>query len=217
MKIDKNTFENYVRFYETGQVIFKENEPGSEMYIIIQGIVEIRKATGASSSKALITLKKGDIFGEMAIIEKKPRSATAVAVEPTKLLGINEKLYEKMIVSNPDFARKMNRLLSDRIRKSNAIIQNIMTTNRQNQLWAGLTEFAKEHGISTYKGSRVNLAEFTFWATEHLGMTEKDVEALLAALIRRAVVTYSAKGHEEILVMPREGVPLPEPAPDSSV
>lgn len=216
MKIDKSTFENYVRFFETGQVIFKENEPGAEMFIIIQGVVEIRKATGISSSKALITLKKGDIFGEMAIIDKKPRSATAVAVEPTKVLGINEKLYEKMIVSNPDFTRRMNRLLSDRIRKSNAIIQNIMTTNRQNQLWAGLMDFSKEHGISTFKGSRVNVAEFTFWATEHLGMMEKDIEALLAALIRRSVVSYSAKGHEEILVMPREGVPLPECPPDAA-
>ena len=104
----------------------------------------------------------------------------------------------------------MNRLLSDRIRRSNAIIQNIMTTNRQNQLWEGLMEFSKEKGISTYKGSKVNLAEFTVWATEHLGMVEKDIEALLAALIRRSVVTYSAKGQDEILVMPREGVPLPE-------
>jgi CRP/FNR family cyclic AMP-dependent transcriptional regulator len=210
MKIDKNTFENYVRFFETGQVIFRENEPGGEMFVIIQGIVEIRKATGASSSKTLITLRKGDLFGEMAIIEKKPRSATAVAVEPTKLLGINEKLYEKMIISNPDFARKMNRLLSDRIRKSNAIIQHIMTTNRQNQLWAGLAQFSREHGISTFKGSRVNVVEFTQWATDHLGMTEKDVEMLLTALIKREILTYSAKGKEEILVMPREGVPLPE-------
>jgi CRP-like cAMP-binding protein len=210
MKMDKSTFENHVRFYNTEAVIFREDEPGSEMFIIIQGSVEIRKSTGPSSSKTLITLRKGDIFGEMAIIEKKPRSATAVAVEPAKLLGVNEKLYDSMIGTNADFARKMNKLLSERIRKSNAIIQNIMTTNRQNQLWAGLMEYARERGISTYKGSKVNVLEFTQWATVHIGMSEKDVESLLCVLLKREIITYSAKGKEEILVATRDGMTLPE-------
>jgi CRP/FNR family cyclic AMP-dependent transcriptional regulator len=210
MKLDKKTFENYVRFFETGSVIFRENELGGEMYVIIQGAVEIRKSTGATSSKTLIKLGKGDIFGEMALIEKKPRSASAVAVEPTKVLGINEKLYESMLGSNPDFARKMNKVLSERIRKSNSLIQHLMTTNKLNQLWSGLAEFAKERGVSTFKGSRVNVADFTRWALEHLGMTEKDIDLLLSVLLKREIVTYSAKGKEEILVLPKNGVSLPE-------
>jgi CRP/FNR family cyclic AMP-dependent transcriptional regulator len=209
MKIDKNTFENHVRFFENGEVIFRENEPGSEMFLIIQGTVEIRKATGPSSSKTLIALTKGDLFGEMAIIEKKPRSATAVAVEPAKLLSINEKLYESMILSNPEFTRKMNRVLSERIRKSNAIIQNIMSTNKQNQLWAGLMEFSRNHGISTFKGSRVGIAEFKQWASEHIGMADKDIDIILAAMLKREIVSYSAKGKDEILVTPRPGMALP--------
>ena len=209
MKIDKSTFENHVRFFENGEVIFREDEPGNEMYLIIQGAVEIRKATGASSSKTLISLGKGDLFGEMAIIEKKPRSASAVAVEPTKLLRINEKLYDSMIGSNPDFARKMSRVLSERIRKSNAIIQHVMSTNKQNQLWAGLMEFSKEHGVSTFKGSRVSLEEFKQWASEHLGMSEKDIEFILTAMIKREIITYSAKGKDEILVAPRAGQAIP--------
>ncbi len=209
MKIDKKTFENYVRFFQTGSVIFRENEQGGEMYVIIQGAVEIRKATGSVSSKTLIKLGKGDIFGEMALIEKKPRSASAVAVEPTKVLGINAKLYESMLGSNPDFAQKMNKVLSERIRKSNSLIQHLMTTNKLNQLWSGLAEFAKENGVSTFKGSRVNVADFTHWALEHLGMTEKDIEFLLTVLLKREIVTYSAKGKEEILVLPKDGVSLP--------
>jgi CRP/FNR family cyclic AMP-dependent transcriptional regulator len=210
MKIDKATFENYVRFFESGSVIFRENEQGAEMYVIIQGAVEIRKTTGSTSSKTLIKLVKGDIFGEMALIEKKPRSASAVAVEPTKVLGINEKLYESMLGSNADFARKMNKVLSERIRKSNSLIQHLMTTNKLNQLWSGLAEFAKERGVSTFKGSRVNIADFKQWALEHLGMAQKDIEVLLSVLLKREFVTYSAKGKEEILVLPKNGVALPE-------
>ena len=209
MRIDKSTFEQHVRFFNQGQVIFKENDEGAEMFIIIQGLVEIRKSTGSSSSKILTTLQKGDMFGEMAIIEKQPRSATAVAVQPTRVLVLNEKLYDKMLGSNPDFARKMNRVLSERVRRADAIIQNIMSTNRQNQLWAGLVQYAREKGESTFKGSRVNIEEFTQWAVQHLGMTDKDVQGILAQFLRRGVVSYSARGKEEIIIEPKEGVALP--------
>jgi CRP/FNR family cyclic AMP-dependent transcriptional regulator len=210
MKIEKSTFEKHVQMFDRGAVIFREDDDGTDMYIIIQGLVEIRKATGASSSKILTTLQKGDMFGEMAIIEKKPRSATAVAVEPTRVLVLNDRLYDHMIGTNPDFARKMNRVLSDRIRRADAIIQNIMTTNRQNQLWAGLVQYARERGIATFKGNRVGLAEFTGWAVEHLGLSEKDVQAILAQLLSRKVITYSARGKDEILIEPKDGEILPD-------
>lgn len=210
MKIEKSTFERQVRLFDQGAVIFRENEQGSEMFIIIQGVVEIRKSTGPSSSKILTTLQKGDMFGEMAIIEKQPRSATAVAVQPTRVLVLNERLYDSMLGSNPDFARKMNRVLSERIRRADSIIQNIMTTNRQNQLWAGLLQYARERGVSTFKGSRVNVMEFTQWAIEHLGITEKDVQAIVAQLLKRQVVSFSARGKEEILVQATEDATLPE-------
>ena len=210
MKIDKSTFEQHVRFFDQGAVIFRENDEGTDMYIIIQGVVEIRKATGSSSSKVLTTLQKGDMFGEMAIIEKQPRSASAVAVQPTRVLVLNDKLYDKMVGTNPDFARKMNKVLSERIRRADAIIQTILTTNRQNQLWTGLVQYAKEKGVSTFKGSRVSISEFTSWAVAHLGLVEKDVQSILAQLLKRGLVAYSARGKEEILIEPKEGVVLPD-------
>ena len=210
MKIDKSTFEQHVRFFDQGAVIFRENDEGTDMYIIIQGVVEIRKSTGSSSSKVLTTLQKGDMFGEMAIIEKQPRSASAVAVQPTRVLMLNEKLYDNMVGTNPDFARKMNKVLSERIRRADAIIQTILTTNRQNQLWTGLVQYAKEKGVSTFKGSRVSIAEFTSWAVAHLGLVEKDVQSILAQLLKRGVVAYSARGKEEILIEPKEGMVLPD-------
>jgi CRP-like cAMP-binding protein len=210
MKIDKGTFEQHVRFFNQGAVIFKEDADGSEMFIIIQGTVEIRKSTGPSSSKILTTLQKGDMFGEMAIIEKQPRSASAIAVQPTRVLVLNEKLYDNMIGTNPDFARKMNKVLSERIRRADAIIQNIMTTNRQNQVWTGLMQYATEKGVSTFKGHRVKVDEFNAWAVQHLGMTEKDVQGIMAQLLKREAITYSARGKEEILVELKTDAMLPE-------
>ena len=210
MKIDKATFDQHVRLFEPGATVFREGDAGREMFIIISGVVEIRKSTSSTSSKVLTTLQNGDMFGEMAIIEKQPRSATAVAVRPTKVLVLNEKLYDSMLVSNPDFARKMSKVLSERIRRADAIIQNILTTNRQHQLWAGLVQYARDKGMATFKGGRVSIADFSAWATAHLGIMEKDVHAILVQFLKRGVVRYSARGKEEIVVSMKEDVVLPD-------
>ena len=122
MKITKNVYQRYSKAFEPGQVIFKEGEQGSELFIIIEGEVEIRKRTSSNTSKTLITFHKGDIFGEMAIVEGKPRSATAIAVTPCRMLVMNEALLDSMLENNPDFAKKMIRILSERIRKANALM-----------------------------------------------------------------------------------------------
>lgn len=210
MKVDRSTFENHVKMFGAGQFIFKENEQGFEMYVIIHGQVEIRKTTGSATSKTLSVLGKGDLFGEMAIIEKKPRSAGAVATQPTKLLVMNEGLYGTMVETNPDFAKKMNRILSERIRKANQIIQELMSTNRQNQIWEGLLAFAKESGVSTFKGYRVNLPVFLRWASEHLGIVEKELQSTLAVFLKRGLVKQSAAGKEEILVERRDSAAVPQ-------
>ncbi len=200
MKITKNIYQKYAKTFEPGQVIFKEGETGEEMFIIIQGEVEIRKRTSAKAFKTLIKFHEGDIFGEMALIENKSRSATAIALKPCRMLVMNEALLDKMLESNPDFAKKMIRILSERIRKANAIIENIASTNRQNQIYNGLKEYAQEKGISTFKGHRVKLSEFLEWARNRLGISEKEITQTVQDLLKRRVVAPSALGKEEIIV-----------------
>ena len=200
MKITKNIYKKYAKTFEPGEVLFREGEQGNEMFIIIQGEVEIRKQTSAKAFRTLITFHEGDIFGEMALIEKKPRSATAIALTPCRTLVMNEALLDTMIDNNPDFAKKMIRILSERIRKANFIIQNLASTNRQNQIFNGLKTYAQEKGISTFKGHRVKLSDFLEWARNRLGISEKEIQHTIADLLRRRIVAPSALGKEEIIV-----------------
>jgi CRP/FNR family cyclic AMP-dependent transcriptional regulator len=200
MKIEKDLFRKFVKAYEPGQVIFKEGDPGDHMFIIIQGEVEIRKRTTANTAKTLSTLKPGDVFGEMSLIENKPRSATAVAIKACRMLVMNEPLFLSMIERNPDFARKMILVLSERLRKSNLLIQNLTITNRENQILAGLRQFATEKGTATFKGHRVKVAEFLEWAVTHLGLEAKEIIPVIQEFQRRGVVGRSALGREEVIV-----------------
>ena len=204
MRVQKNVFEKYVKFYGPGTFVFQEGDRGEELYIIIEGEIEIRKSTFSSSSKTLITLQKGDIFGEMAIIEKKARSASAIVTKPTKLLVMNESLFEKMIEKNSDFAKKMIKILSGRLRRANSILQNVIVTKKESQVISGIIQYSHDYGTPTFNGFRINVDKFVEWATDHLGILADDLLTVVRDLLKKGIITYSALGKSEVIVKHRQ-------------
>jgi CRP-like cAMP-binding protein len=199
MRVSREVYEQHVKNYGPGQTIFEEGDAGTEMYVIVEGKIEIRKSTSGSSSKILVVLEKGDIFGEMAIIEKKKRSASATTKEAARLLVLNEDLFESTLEKNPDFASKIIRILSERLRRMNAVLQNVLSTNRQNQVLTGLVEYTKEFGTSTFKGPRIHMGQFLDWARQNLGLHEDEMRTILQSFMKRGVLTPSARGGEEVI------------------
>jgi CRP/FNR family transcriptional regulator, cyclic AMP receptor protein len=201
MKINKATYNKHVKLFENGTTIFNEGDEGQEMYVIIDGSVEIQKSTSASSSKTLITLSNGDIFGEMALIENKKRSASAIAAKKTKLLVLNDHLFETMLGENPDFARKMIKMLSERLRRTNYHLQHILGTNKQKQIYNGLMQYIEKYGVDTYKGKRINLAAFIKWTSQHLGLSINDIKySMNDFFIKKGLLKPSALGNGEYIV-----------------
>lgn len=200
MRIPKETYAQYVRTYGSGELVFREGEEGAEMYLIVDGQVEIRKETSGSAAKTLVNLHKGDLFGEMALIDNKLRSASAVTASDTKLLALNVQLFDSMIEHNPDFSRKMIRILAERVRSTNQIIQNVLSSNHENQIMRGIVEFAAEYGTSTFKGKRLNVDDFIGWASEHLGISRSDIRKAMQKLQARGVLNASAKGEGEVIL-----------------
>lgn len=192
-----------MRSVPAGKLIFTEGEIGEEMYIIIEGEVEISKRTSVETSKTLIVLKKGDIFGEMSLIEKKPRSATAIATAPTRLLSMDESLFFPMIEKNPDFAVKIVRILSERIRRSNSLIQALASTNREALIYSGLKDYAQANGIDSFKGQRIVRDKFILWSTHHIGLSEREVSDGISQLLAKGVVLLAATPGELVLPPPK--------------
>lgn len=110
-KIQKNEIN---RFYAKDQIIFCENEPGDELYIIKKGSVKISKLISEKET-ILAVLKEGDIFGEMALLDNKPRSATAIAAEDCEVAAINRQNFDKLVIEQPLMAERLITLLSERI------------------------------------------------------------------------------------------------------
>lgn len=103
--------ETEPKHFKAGERIFDEGEAGDFMYGLIEGEVEIRKG-----GKVVDTIGPGGIFGEMALIDHAPRSATAVAKTDCKAAQISEKRFYFLVQQTPNFALHLMRVLTDRVR-----------------------------------------------------------------------------------------------------
>lgn len=108
--------EPEVRSYRAGDVIFSEGDAGAHMYAVLDGEVEIRKGR-----RVLETIGAGGVFGEMCLIEQKPRSAAAVAKSDCRLAAVNQGRFMLLVQQTPFFALQMMQVLSDRLRRHTAI------------------------------------------------------------------------------------------------
>jgi CRP-like cAMP-binding protein len=106
--------DDFTRTYPKNTMIFSENEPGSELYIIQRGVVKISKIV-EDNEVLLALLKPGDIFGEMALLENKPRSASAIANEDVTVMAVNKSNFERMVQTQPQLITKLTTLLADRL------------------------------------------------------------------------------------------------------
>ena len=96
-------FERFGVTFPAGTILFKEGEPGKEMYVIQTGRVQLTR-TVRGREEHLATLPAGEFFGEMAIINKQPRSATATAIEESHCLVLDARTFEAMIRGNAEIA-----------------------------------------------------------------------------------------------------------------
>jgi CRP-like cAMP-binding protein len=112
----KMNFETHEmnRTYQTDDMIFAEGEPGDEIFIIKSGSVKIVSITN-NSEILLAVLKAGDIFGEMALLESKPRTACAIAYEECALMVVNRKNFDQMIKTQPQLIARLTTMLAERI------------------------------------------------------------------------------------------------------
>ncbi|MDR0710258.1 MAG: cyclic nucleotide-binding domain-containing protein [Spirochaetaceae bacterium] len=113
VKLEHNTAE-FNRIYAKDTMIFSEGENGQELYIIQKGAVKIVKIV-QNQEVLLAVLHTGDIFGEMALLESKPRAACAIAFEDTTLMTVSRQNFEDMVVSRPQLVARLTALLADRI------------------------------------------------------------------------------------------------------
>jgi CRP/FNR family transcriptional regulator, cyclic AMP receptor protein len=101
--------------YTAGQSIFKEGQPGDQMYVVLEGEVDL-----LINGKLVETLGEGGVLGEMALLDSEPRTASAVARTDCKLVPVTQKRFHLLVQHTPDFALQIMRVMAGRLRSMDA-------------------------------------------------------------------------------------------------
>jgi CRP-like cAMP-binding protein len=135
-------FPRYGREFQAGDVLFREGERGDVMFVIQSGLVRISKVLHGFE-RTLATFGRGDFVGEMAILNSKPRTATATAVEDSTALVIDGRTLEMMISRNSEIAFRLIKKLAQRLDAADELIQILLNPDPEARVMLGLKRLAE--------------------------------------------------------------------------
>ncbi len=141
--IQAQLFSRFGKKIPANTVLFNEGDAGEEMFILQTGRVKISKRI-RGVEKTLATLEKGEFFGEMAILNDKPRSATAETLEECDMLVIDRKTFDALIRGNSEIAVRFIKRLADRLREANDQMESLMIRDNTSRLVSILAKHVRE-------------------------------------------------------------------------
>lgn len=174
--------EGLNRTYKDDMMIFCENEPGEELYIIQSGKVKITKIMN-NNEVLLAVLNPGDIFGEMALLENKPRSASAITFGDVQLLAINKANFETMVQAQPQLATKLIVLLSERVWVAYRQLGNLSITDSLGRIYDTLLTLVEKHKIKIENGKEHNFEISAKDLIKMVGLSEEKSDQLVMELM----------------------------------
>src|SRR5580692_10042703 len=172
-------FMRFGREFRAGDVLFREGEHGAEMYVIQSGLVQILKRVG-EQQRPLATLGRGEFLGEMAILNSKPRTATAVVLVDAQCLVIDAATLEQMISKSTEIALRLVKKLARRLDSADEMIQILLHPDPKARVLLSLKRHAEAFGEDTGEGVRVHTSPAAL--AQEVGVDEAQVHDVLARL-----------------------------------
>jgi CRP/FNR family transcriptional regulator, cyclic AMP receptor protein len=185
MGAEEALFQRFGKEIPKGTVLFREGEPGKEMFVLQSGKVSISKRV-REIEKGLAVLGPGEFFGEMAIIANKPRNATAVVSENAKLLVIDPKTFEAMIRGNSEIAVRMIKKLADRLSEADGQIETLLLGDPASRVVHHLLKMCEGKGKPSEEGVEIEFPVRDF--PRELGVGEPAIRFMLDKLERAALI-----------------------------
>ena len=185
-------FARFGKTCEVGEVLFREGEPGQHMFVLQSGAIRITKV-GRGGEKTLAVLGPGEFFGEMSILNAKPRNATAVVEARARVLVIDARTFEQMVIGNAEIAVRLIKKLARRLDSANELIEVLMHRDPKARVILGLSRQADMVGRPREDGAMV-VPITTEDLAEEVGLTLSEVDDVIARLVRLRIVSLEKSG-----------------------
>ncbi|MFH1368652.1 MAG: Crp/Fnr family transcriptional regulator [Elusimicrobiota bacterium] len=145
-----------VQKYRKTENIFTESASGDCFYVVLSGRVKIFAQSG-EKKKTLAYLEKGEHFGEMALLDLEPRSASSQALDDCELLVIKKSDFRRLLAQDPGISFQIMRTLSHRLRLANKEIESLTFENVLGRVASALLDLCSKYGESVAQGTRIKM------------------------------------------------------------
>ncbi|MGB0679782.1 MAG: Crp/Fnr family transcriptional regulator [Polyangiales bacterium] len=178
-----------------GTVLFREGDPGDCVFVVQSGSVRVaRQVHGVA--KTLAVFGPGEFFGELAILNTKPRNASAQALEDSRLLIIDAKTFEAMVTNNGEIAVRLLRKLAERLHHADQLIEILLHRDPTVRVILYLAREAELRGEADAQGG-LHIELTRAQVAEQLALTHKEVSDVLGSLMRLDMVREE---HDHLVV-----------------
>jgi CRP-like cAMP-binding protein len=191
MGVEDVLFERLGKVFPPGTSLFREGERGKEMFVIQSGKVKITKEV-RGEEQTLAVIGAGEFFGEMAILNNKPRSASASVVEESKMLVIDPKTFEAMIRGNTEIAIRMIKKLAQRLQETDDQIESLMLKDSNSRVVHTLARLADTLGKPVPEGVKVGISVSDL--AGKCGLESGPVEEVISKIAKSHLLTILPDG-----------------------
>ena len=162
-----------------GSVIMREGDPVDSLYIVVSGRLKVMMGESDGKEVILGILGPGEFFGEMGLIDDRPRSATVIAIEPCELLSVTKRAFKKCLLENYEVAMTVLRVLVRRLREADRKIGSLAMLDvygRVARLLLDMSENVDGQRVVTKRLPKQDIAKMIGASREMVSMVMRDLE-----------------------------------------
>ncbi len=181
------------RTFHQGEIIFYRDDPGAMMFVIKSGRVRIFLSSPEGQEVALAVFGAGEAFGELALLDGQPRSASAVAIEPTETYCIQRADFIAVATRRPRIALQMLATLSHRLRQTDAMVEDLLFLDVHGRVAKKLLELAETNGTRTPEGLRIEMKLTQSDLAAMVGASRESVNKVMSYLLDKEYVSVEKR------------------------
>ena len=200
--LDRCTAELAHRHYRRGETIFHAGDPGDALHVVAEGAVKVELPSPSGDAPAIIaTIERGGFFGELALLDGEPRSATVVALKPTETLVLDRQRFERLMDEFPSLRTCLLASLSGELRRLTGQMESLLFLDLAGRLAARIVDIAETD--TTHGGQRTDIR--LAWP-----YTQAELAAMIGGSresVNRLLADFTARG---LLIMEKEWLVIPD-------
>jgi CRP/FNR family transcriptional regulator, cyclic AMP receptor protein len=180
--------------YARGEVIFREGEGAERLFLIDTGRVKLSIASPTGQELLIGVLGRGQIFGELEIIDRGPRAMDARTMEDSSVYALDSDQFWTVIENRHALARRLLQLMARRLRRADQASQDLVFFDAPTRLARRLLQLAEEHGQATGSGNesvRISVRVTQEELAQMVGVTRESVNRLVASFTDRGWIDWN--------------------------